>query len=957
MDRKQSNYDPAELSDQYGQGNFYRNYLWSINPFLTIRELLVKTGEELDRFRRCVVPWQRCEMKSNLYLFACSMSCTADDFLSRRAWHIAPLEKVVPRLGRLVGFAENAMNFPVQLRQSINLRWMREWKEQLDRFVEMTCMLVLRDDVNSSTDTEGLELAFERIQGPNLPPDFLEARMRLNEGYACQDLHCDDLLTLAERFLETNPDREARYVVVGARTAGSYFAPLIKVCLQANGLPNVEWITLRPRYGAHGTEGKRLKQLLRGDVKVLLSDDYSNTGRTLRMLEKCVLNCGVDPENVTALVPSHPSADVDLSDVLAKDSSGVRRLITIGLGELHVAKALEPLSIGRIVSDILTESGVRAVSVIESEWSCEVNRTLWSHYDESFQARLKRVYELSMTNGDGSEIRKRIIAKSVGFGWLGYHAYIAGRALDGFVPEVLGLREGILIMEWIEGTPLTDSDVTDEVIEEMSAYLARRRETLGLTEDPKGNIPYLGWGWLEILSVLRNVYNRLLGYMKYQVLLENLKRTLRFRPTLIDGRMRPGEWIRSDNRLVKVDFEQHCFGAPELDFVDPAYDIAATVFEFHLNEALEERMVASYCNRSGDAETLRDRIFIGKLLYATSEAERALHRIVKDCGSGDRYVLNERLLHSWNFRVYAMNKFASSFLRIVEPGGRNSGLFFMDLDGVFDSEIMGFPHTTASGLEAISLLKSAGYNVILNTGRSVEHVRDYCRNFGFAGGIAEYGSVIVNPVTFTELPLVDDDTLDELKRCKEVLSTIGGIYTDSGYHCAIRAFRYAPGGAKGLTPEEAAEFLERNEFNLIKMISRKPDTYFVGRNVDKGSAMAPMIILSGFSGDHIAAIGDSDEDLPMLKRARYSYAPSNCSKGIRRLERKLGCTILPGTGPAGLLDAVATLLRLDSYTPLKKFTTSYPPDSLRELMFQLLTIADYPLHKRLLSVVKRKDLQ
>ena len=38
----------------------------------------------------------------------------------------------------------------------------------------------------------------------------------------------------------------------------------------------------------------------------------------------------------------------------------------------------------------------------------------------------------------------------VGWGWLGYHAYLAGVRLSGFVPKTIGLRHGLLLTEWIE---------------------------------------------------------------------------------------------------------------------------------------------------------------------------------------------------------------------------------------------------------------------------------------------------------------------------------------------------------------------------------------------------------------------------------------------------------------------------------------------------------------------------
>ena len=42
--------------------------------------------------------------------------------------------------------------------------------------------------------------------------------------------------------------------------------------------------------------------------------------------------------------------------------------------------------------------------------------------DEKFHTRLKRVYEVELTTDVGGSETRYVLAKSVGWGWLGYHA-------------------------------------------------------------------------------------------------------------------------------------------------------------------------------------------------------------------------------------------------------------------------------------------------------------------------------------------------------------------------------------------------------------------------------------------------------------------------------------------------------------------------------------------------------
>ena len=74
-----------------------------------------------------------------------------------------------------------------------------------------------------------------------------------------------------------------------------------------------------------------------------------------------------------------------------------------------------------------------------------------------------------------------VLAKSVGWGWLGYHAFLAGTRLAGFVPPVLGLRDGILYMEWVpdSGRGLDRAARIDAA----AAYIAARVRHLSLARE------------------------------------------------------------------------------------------------------------------------------------------------------------------------------------------------------------------------------------------------------------------------------------------------------------------------------------------------------------------------------------------------------------------------------------------------------------------------------------------
>ena len=158
---------------------------------------------------------------------------------------------------------------------------------------------------------------------------------------------------------------------------------------------------------------------------------------------------------------------------------------------------------------------------------------------------------------------------------------------------------------------------------------------------------------------------------------------------------------------------------------------------FELSGEAEKRLLEQYREKSGD-RTIARRIILYKILYGSMAMRYALDRVV----SGREPERNNDLIHrARNFLVYSMNEFCADFARLPKTPKWYDSLFLLDLDGVFDQELMGFPHATESGLQSLMLLQSNGYSVMLNTGRSVEHVRKYCETYGLSGGVAEFGSV------------------------------------------------------------------------------------------------------------------------------------------------------------------------------------------------------------------------
>lgn len=987
---------PVLVSSIYNRNRetreFYSNYTWCLNPILTFRDLLIHLEDEIGLFTRYPDDWRRNESKTNLYLFASAIDCTLTDYLTRRPHDLTSIAKRIPTVQKPVEFMTCVLNLPASFKNKPENKKLWELQAGWVKTVEQVCRLLVpvisgpgsKDMANEFPVPEKeiirqCSLSVKRLKSANLPEDLLTARMKPNEGYRCQDLSWHDMGTLARRFAETVPDKNSRYIILGSRTAGSYLAPVLKVYLEYYGFSDVSWMTVRPKRGVFGIEKKRLQNLLSGITRVILIDDYANTGNTFHLLEKITRNFGIPSEHTVIMAPVHPVLAHRFDS--GKQIDGVlktgrhTKVLPLYQEDLYLKQIMEPNFAGPILRDLMTDENVEELSISDTRETALINESLWDHYPDSFQARLKRLYEVNLHKTNATTEIRKVLAKNVAPGWLGYHAYLAGTNLHGFVPKMIGQRNGLLFMEWVDGVPLTKNDVTDKVLQRLASYIAQRTKTLNLSEDPRSSQPYLSWGWLEILSIFRMAYHRFLGYLKYTDLLSNLQKALPSPPVLVDGRMQPDEWLLVDRetndpnmdqngerRLIKIDFEHHNFGAPELDVVDPAYDLAISSFEFELAEESEDRLISLYTELSGDKLALNERVFLYKLLYAKTVSDRSLHQLNQIQSKETKIRLDRRFQWSRDFRVFAMNKFCTSLLKNGKPAYNHPSIFFIDIDGILDVEIFGFPHTTFSGLEAVALLYSNGYSIIPNTGRSCIHMKNYCKYYGFAWAICEYGCVIVDMENDREISLIDDDTANELSRCRNILSNMKDVFVDSNYRYAIRAYRYNDKETVCLSADEVSAILKEYGLNRLRVVSREADTYFVGAGNNKGNAIdycRHYIFPQELS---TTAVGDSPDDVYMLEKINRAFAPSNACDEIYEMAKHGKCIVVSKKTQRGLLEIVHKIIasndrqvRVTSANHSRRdwFMNNYDKHSFQKFMIRILSVAESSRFKRLIYILTK----
>jgi hypothetical protein len=77
------------------------------------------------------------------------------------------------------------------------------------------------------------------------------------------DLAHHDVLALGRRYVQRFPDRSQPTLLLGLRTSGSYFAPLLRAFLAAEGFASVALLTMVPGKGPGRWERSALERFAR----------------------------------------------------------------------------------------------------------------------------------------------------------------------------------------------------------------------------------------------------------------------------------------------------------------------------------------------------------------------------------------------------------------------------------------------------------------------------------------------------------------------------------------------------------------------------------------------------------------------------------------------------------------------------------------------------------------------
>ena len=929
---------PAQPLDT--EARFYAGYDWCLNA----RPRLAAVVDHLrDELRRDAAgddeAWQRAERRTNVFLLSCAITDALDDYLLGTQYDFSQATAVVPLLGRAVRVIEKLSSVARGLRRrrlAAVRRWREAWKDGVNAYL---CGLEAAERSESGTTSDEGSRLLALLETP-LPSAVLQLRMRIPAAFRTQDLTHGDVFALARTLAAASPDRDRPMVIVGLRTAGSYFAPLIHAWLVNAGYRDVDWITIRPTRVMAPPERAALAAVAERDGVAVVVDEAPNTGSTLARAAGLVRATGFTRDRVVVLVPIHPTRPDWASG--AEGLLADTRTLTLPPIDWRKNRWLEVAHVQQRADEYFRARGYASATVSVSGASQAFNRQLRSTSDEKFHTRLKRVYEVRLCDRSGRTECRYLIAKSVGWGWLGYHAFIAGDRLSGFVPPVLGLRDGILYSEWLPSSRSLEELDRNQLVARLASYAAARVRSLPLDTDLANDVER--GDQHKGLTLLAGALSKASGWKPAAILQRvrlrhELARTPCAHAVLIDGRMRPQEWVVAGDSCLKTDFEHHGLGKTELNITDPAFDLADAILHFKLSRDEERALLQRYTELSGDRQ-VSSRLFLHKLLAGTWARRCALDNLADAALVHRHRECHAQHLDAGNFLTVHTMQHCAGLSHRPKAIRWGSPLVVLDIDGVLDKQIFGFPSTTAAGIEAVSLLHAHGIPVAVNTARSLREVREYCDAYGFVGGVAEYGGAVWDAVARRERRLVSGEGLEELDRLRAALQQIPGVFLDNAYSCGIRAYTFERGVTVPLPTLQVRNLMAGLGTDRLKFHQTFVDTTVLPRGIDKGQGLLALLALAGQTGADTITVGDSEADLSMFRVAGRAFAPSHIS--CRSEARLVGCQIMDRPFQPGLLRAVRAIVHPSGETCAS--CAAADPSRLidRSLFGTLLASADEP---------------
>ena len=255
-------------------------------------------------------------------------------------------------------------------------------------------------------------------------------------------------------------------------------------------------------------------------------------------------------------------------------------------------------------------------------------------------------------------------------------------------------------------------------------------------------------------------------------------------------------------------------------------------------------------------------------------------------------------------------------------------LISLDLDGTLlgpDGDL------TPGAAEAIAKARAAGVRVVLNTGRPMTEAGYFARTAGCDSLVSCLGGALLGDARTGE-ELRRWDILQPwgyraleicLGRGLEITIFSGNrvVLDPFSKKSLLRSYPYPEFHRQALVAEDPLAFMREREMPVTKIhgdwgtpplaelsalegvdltTSTPTDFEIIPRGVNKGSTLALVALMYGVPLEQCAAVGDSENDLPMLEAAGLAVAMGSAPEQVK----KAADLVAPSNGEGGVVRAI-----------------------------------------------------
>src|SRR5262249_52260507 len=146
-------------------------------------------------------------------------------------------------------------------------------------------------------------------------------------------------------------------LLLGLRTSGSYFVPLLRALLETKGYRRGTFLTVNPTKGVAAWEHKKLKRFAADGYCAFITEDPPHTCSTLLRAIGIALRAGFSLHSVKLLAPIHP-AYPSWFKTLPDDT-----VITLPPEQWHKQELLSPETVKPRLAEYFRSQNLISVSV------------------------------------------------------------------------------------------------------------------------------------------------------------------------------------------------------------------------------------------------------------------------------------------------------------------------------------------------------------------------------------------------------------------------------------------------------------------------------------------------------------------------------------------------------------------------------------------------------------------